>query len=359
MEFDMVPRITASAKVVRLIEAKRQYASRAGNLSIFKKASVIKEVIEGTPYQSIAETFCISVDTVRIWINKFLINGEVFLSQSTNKRGRFPKLTKAQKNELFDLIKNGPESSGYPGGCWRSPMIQHLIERRYGVFYSAKYISQLLKNMGLSFQKATFETAFKDEEKRKLWLKKTWPEILEKCKKMGALILFEDEASFPMWGSLSYTWAPKGQQPKIKTSGLRKGYKVFGAIEYNTGKFYHQEIEERFSSETYIDFIKMILSKTRQHVILIHDGAPYHKSSAVKDFIRINNRLTEYRLPTYSPDYNPIEKLWKKVKQNGIHLKYFPDFSCLKQAVDCMFEIVENAKDEILKLFGFYKRREI
>ena len=46
------------------------------------------------------------------------------------------------------------------------------------------------------------------------------------------MILFEDEASFAQWGSLSYTWARRGHQPEVPTSGKRKGYKVFGAIEY-------------------------------------------------------------------------------------------------------------------------------
>ena len=64
-----------------------------------------------------------------------------------------------------------------------------------------------------------------------------------------------------------------------------------------------------------------------------------------------------YRLPSCSPDYNPIEKLWKKVKQHGVHLKYFPTFEALKEAIDSMLEIMESAQDEILVLFGFYQRR--
>ena len=50
------------------------------------------------------------------------------------------------------------------------------------------------------------------------------------------LILFEDEASFAQWGSLSYTWARRGQQPEVPTSGKRKGYKVFGANELPRSK---------------------------------------------------------------------------------------------------------------------------
>jgi len=53
-----------------------------------------------------------------------------------------------------------------------------------------------------------------------------------------ALILFGDEVSFPQWGSLSHTWARQGQQPTVKTTGKRKGYKVFGFIEYFSGRLF-------------------------------------------------------------------------------------------------------------------------
>jgi len=50
--------------------------------------------------------------------------------------------------------------------------------------------------------------------------------ILRAAQHHKGLIRFEDEASFAQWDSLSYTWARREQQPKVKTSGKRKGYKV-------------------------------------------------------------------------------------------------------------------------------------
>ncbi|MEI6414667.1 MAG: hypothetical protein WCP34_10480, partial [Pseudomonadota bacterium] len=42
---------------------------------------------------------------------------------------------------------------------------------------------------------------------------------------------FGDEVSFAMWGSLARTWVPIGNQPVVKTKGIRKGLKMFGTIE--------------------------------------------------------------------------------------------------------------------------------
>jgi len=44
-----------------------------------------------------------------------------------------------------------------------------------------------------------------------------------------------------------------------------------------------------------------------------------------------SDRLSDYQLPIYSPDFNSIEKLWKKVKQDGTHLLYFPHSMLLSE----------------------------
>ena len=116
-------------------------------------------------------------------------------------------MTKTQRKELDKLITEGPAKAGFPGACWRSPMIQTLIFDRFGVHYSVHYISQLLKNMGFSYQKAKFVADHIDTDKRQVWLQETWPEILALAEEKNAYILFGDEASFPQWGSLTYTWA--------------------------------------------------------------------------------------------------------------------------------------------------------
>jgi hypothetical protein len=81
---------------------------------------------------------------------------------------------------LAELIEDGPEKSGFIGNCWRSPMIQEPIPERFNVLDSVHYISQLLKNMVFTYQKAKFVSDHLNEEKRAQWLAKTCPEALAK-----------------------------------------------------------------------------------------------------------------------------------------------------------------------------------
>ena len=347
--------ISLSRPVHKKLNALLQSARELGDLRTVQRILAIQALCQGQASQTIAEILQISQEAVRLWIRNFLLNGPEGL-RSKKSPGRPSKLTKTQKKRLDQLISDGPSQAGYPGACWRAPMIQDLIYREFGVFYNVYYISQLLGNMGFSYQKARFISDHLDEKKRQQWRKRTWPKILRRAKAQNALILFGDEASFPQWGSLSYTWAKKGQQPTVKTSGIRKSYKVFGLIDYFSGQFFSKAHEGRLNSESYKAFLQGVLRKTKQFIILIQDGARYHTSKAMQEFFKkYAHRLTVYQLPSYSPDYNPIEKLWKKVKEKGTHLHYFPTFQDLKCKVHEMLFRFENAPEQVLSLFGFYE----
>lgn len=358
--FHLILTALQKEELIRALEMARQI----GDLTRVNRILVILAYAErNDSVEVIAGILRVSTEFVRAWVKKYISGGIRALTFRKRQPGRPNKLTKTQRKKLEKIIEEGPQKAGFPGACWRAPMIQKLIFDKFQVFYNVRYISQLLKNMGFSYQKARFEVGGKNPQnaaERIEWLDQLWPEALTLANTLNAYLFFEDEASFPQWGTLSYTWAKKGQQPTIKTSGIRKAYKVFGLIDYFTGRFFHKTVESKFNSETYIDFLKWILSKTKKPIVLIHDGAPYHKSAAVKEFIsKKANRLTVYKLPPYSPDFNPIEKVWKEIKKEETHLQYFPTFESLQQKVDEALANFASKGKKLLSLFQFYKKREV
>ena len=265
--------------------------------------------------------------------------------------GRPPKLTPRQQEALATFIEEGPVKAGFSGACWRSPMIQQLISARFGVLYNVFYSAQWLKHLGFSFQKAAFVSEHLDEQKRAEWRTKTWPQLRRTAQRKKALLLCGDEASLPQWGTLTSTWARRGQQPKVKTSGKRKGYKVFGLIDYFTGAFFYQGQEGRLNAAASLACLRRVLAHTTQSIILIQDGARYHTSAETKTFFAQQApRLQVAQLPTYAPDYNPIEKLWKKIKQQETPLHSFPTFEALTEKVEQALLTFTNAPEEILAL---------
>src|SRR5437016_12801358 len=292
-------RIQLSRATVKDLHRRLQHAYQCDDVRVVRRTTVLIDLlVHHVPVAVLCERWGISPACLYHWQKAFLLRGMDSLV-SRHGGGRRPKLTPGQKQRLVELIEAGPQVVGLETACWNSVCIRVLIWREFGVLYNRHYVSTLLRNLGFSFQKARFVSDHLDAAKRLAWLQDTWPAIVRAAKRCKGLILFEDEASFAQWGSLSYTWARRGRQPEVPSSGKRKGYKVFGAIEYFSGRLFFQGIESRFNSESYQTFLQMILDHTPEHLFLIHDGARYHTSASTKAFLAAHSeRITEHPLPS-------------------------------------------------------------
>ena len=351
----MCIRIQLSHATVKALQSRLQHAYQRDDVRLVRRTTVLLDLlVHHVPVEVLCAQWGLSPACLSGWRQAFLLRGMDSLVYR-HGGGRRPKLTAQQKKRLVALIEAGPLVVGCETACWTSVLLRVLIWREFGVLYNRHYVCTLLHNLGFSFQKARFVSDHLDTARRQAWLQDEWPAILRAAKRCRGLILFEDEASFAQWGSLSYTWARRGQQPEVPTSGKRKGYKVFGAIEYFSGRLFYQGIEGRFNSESYQAFLQGIMAQTTAHLFLIHDGARYHTSAATQAFLFAHSeRLTQYPLPSYSPDYNPIEYLWKKTKQRATHNQYFKEFATLTVSVDKALAYFATHSDEVLGLFGRY-----
>src|SRR5262249_26455139 len=348
-------RIQLSRATVKDLHRRLQYAYQRNDVRLVRRTTVLIDLlVHHVPVAVLCERWDLSPACIYGWQQAFLLRGLDSLVYS-HGGGRRPKVDPQHKPSLVELIEAGPPVVGCETACWTSVLIRVLIWREFGVLYNCQYVCTLLHNLGFSFQKARFVSDHLDAARRQHWLQQEWPRILRAAQRRKGLILFEDEASFAQWGSLSYTWARRGQQPEVKTSGKRKGYKVFGAIEYFSGRLFYQGIEGRFNSESYQGFVQMLMEQTTQPLFLIHDGARYHTSAATQAFLAAHrDRITVEPLPSYSPDYNPIEYLWKKTKKRATHNQYFKEFAALTVSVDKALAYFATHPNTVLRLFGLY-----
>ena len=352
-------KFTISNRQLKVIKRKAALAEAYGDLNTMLRCQSLQLIFEqNMSLKDVASIAQKSTECIRLWLIEFSLKGVKFLEPRLPV-GRQPKLTKAQCKLLKEMLDNPPTQFGFPSGCWSSAMISMLIEREFGVKYSIKYIPELMKRLGFSWQKARFEAILADAKKRADWVSHDWPLILAKAKKSRSYLLFEDEASFALWGSLSYSWSRKGNQPIVKTKGSRKSYKMFAMIDYFTGKTFYQGVEGKLNSESYIDFLKHVKTNTRKPLMIIHDCASYHTSAEVTDFLEGETRMEVHRLPPFSPDFNPIEKFWKNLKKLATHLIYFPEFDDLIIRVEAAMDFFSKNCEEVLKVFKAFKKKEL
>src|SRR5215510_4162358 len=348
-------RIQLSRATVKDLHSRLQHAYQRDDVQLVRRITVVLDLLTQTATVPVlCERWGLSPSCLYAWQQAFLLRGLDSLIYR-HSGGRPEKLTPSQKKRLVELIEAGPLMVGLETACWNSVLIRVLIWREFGVLYNRHYVCTLLSNMGFSFQKARFVSDHLDAAQRLVWLQDKWPAIVRAAKRCKGLILLEDAASFAPWGSLRYTWARRGHQPEVPTSGKRQGSKVLGAMAYVAGRLFSQGIEGRFNSESYQGFLQMIMAQTSEHLFLIHDGARYHTSTSTKAFLAAHSdRITEHPLPSYSPDYNPIEYLWKKTKQRATHNKYFKEFAELTVAVEKALAYFAMHPETVLGLCGRY-----
>jgi transposase len=138
-------------------------------------------------------------------------------------------------------------------------------------------------------------------------------------------MMFGDEASFWLDGSLHRTWAPVGVQPHVDTFGLRKTAHVFGALSLETKPKFRYAFAPVFNGDTFLDFLKQLVRRSRRKIFLIIDNGPCHnlKPDGKAWLGKNGHRIELFRLPPYSPNLNPIEGAWKETKKRTTHNRFF------------------------------------
>lgn len=137
--------------------------------------------------------------------------------------------------------------------------------------------------------------------------------------------MFGDEASFWLDGTLHRTWSRIGVQPRVDTFGLRKTAHVFGAISLERRPRFRYLFAPVFNGATFLDFLKLLVRSCRRKIFFIIDNGPCHNLDADgKAWLKENHhRIQLFRLPPYSPEFNPIEGVWKETKKRTTHNRFF------------------------------------
>jgi transposase len=153
----------------------------------------------------------------------------------------------------------------------------------------------------------------------------------------GVQLWCEDEVHFQRHSSLIRMWAPKGQQPRILSPSVRHKVGFFGALNLKTGHLLTQEAPT-FSAQTFGDFIRYLLHSTQGKLYLILDNARWHRSQDLKECFEANrDRLVLIFLPAYSPELNPIERVWRVTRRQVTHNRYFKSIEDLRIALISQF----------------------
>ena len=134
-------------------------------------------------------------------------------------------------------------------------------------------------------------------------------------------------------------WAPVGLQPKILFSPNNQKLGYFGAVNPSTGELFTQ-IAYPFNSETCEQFFHSFLESKRKDgrkIVLVLDNASWHKRAAKNLMEEFPETFEALYLPPYSPDLNPIERVWRITRRKCTHNKHFESLDFLGDVLGLFF----------------------
>ncbi len=267
---------------------------------------------KGNPLEIVAQCYDVSAKSLQRWIKRFEKSGNV---KDRPRSGRQPKLSPAEAQEMKKIIIEQKER------VWFAKHIHELLVTLFGVCYSVKYIPDLLRSMGLSFQKLKHVLVCKSRKKRMKWLKETLPTLFEKQLKEGWRIFYQDEVGFQTNGTLAYSWGEKGEQTVVRNYGRRGRVNLIGAMELGTGLFHGVLTSFSVNATRFRRFLCHLKREMPDDkLILICDNARFHHAKWLSAWGEQQQSWLQLAfLPAYSPDFNPIERLWRWMKAEYTH----------------------------------------
>jgi hypothetical protein len=165
-----------------------------------------------------------------------------------------------------------------------------------------------------------------------------------------------DEVHFQQHGSRCRLWVPpECKDPVVLHHPTRKSVGYFGAVRLRDGKFVTQREPARFDAQTTWAFLRRLRAasgrRADRRVVLVADNAKYHHATLHAVWRELQEpAFTLAFLPPYSPELNPIERVWKLVRRLCLHNRYFPDLALVSTTVETQFAQWAHGSPLLVKL---------
>lgn len=223
------------------------------------------------------------------------------------------------------------------------------VEDLTGIKRSETHVRKFLKSIGMKCLKVGMIPSGANPEKQAEYKREKLEPRLKEAKENKRKIYFVDASHFVLSAYLGYIWT--FVRVFIKAPPGRKRFNVLGALDPITHELITITNETYINAECICELLSKIYSlNIKVPITLVLDNARYQKCEMVKHLAELYNIELLY-LPSYSPNLNLIERLWKFVKKKCLYSKYYEDFDAFKESImNCLNNTNTVHKDELSSL---------
>jgi transposase len=275
-----------------------------------RRLEAIKALILGADHGFVCELFLVSPQTLVVWIKAFNAQGIDGLVDKP-RPGR-PRVIDPEKNErLCDLIHH-PSKADVEH--WTAKKFHGHLTEALQIEVGYRTVVRWLHEQGFRLKVPQPWPDRQDEVLRQQWLVGLRALLADD----DAELWYMDEMGVNGDPRPRRRWAMKGGKPRVTHNGEHVRMNVAGMICPRTGEAFLLEFthSDRETFQAFLDTANRTLEPQRPRQILICDNASWHKCKSLEW-----GRFVPLYLPPYSPDFNPIERLWLLIKA-----EWFSDF---------------------------------
>lgn len=291
---------------------------------------------EGMSPESIAQAHRISVQSVYRYLSEYESETK---TQHDLRGGSKSKLNELQSKELLDHLQKNT--------YLHVKEVCKYVKAKYEIDYSRSGMTFWLKDHGFIYKEPLKIPGKLDPEKQETFiaayedLKSILPENEE--------IYFMDAVHPEFQSKAVCGWIKKGEIKTLPTTSAQYRMHFVGAIALKKMEVFVQEYET-VDAESVIIFLKALeLSSNMATIHIICDNGRSNKNKKLQEYLK-TSKIKMHYLPPYSPNLNPIERLWKVLRERKTYNKCYEKFVDFKTEIrNFFFEDIPKIKSDLSK----------
>ena len=336
-------------------QLKKIYKYTYNNSMRENRIRVVLAYNEDMSYEDIKKILLLDLQTIRRYINEFKeyrMDSIDFEDGRKSRSGNNAKLNEQQIMQVKDYLHNNIVSE--------AKEVQEYIKTTFDINYSQSGTTALLHHLNFVYKKviAIAQKANTPQSiTKQLCFEKDYQEFKEKLKEEDT-IYFLDGVHPTHNTKTGFAWVEKGQEKTIETNSGRSRVNLNGAYNVAAGDVITLSSDTVNSDSTLALFELMLESNSMTKGLLycISDNARYYKSHIIQEALKTEKyrRIKMIFIPPYSPNLNPIERVWKFFKKEVLENQFYKTFKEFQKAIDDFFdkEIKLQTMKEKLKKFA-------
>lgn len=286
---------------------------------------------DGYSYSEIARILLIDDETVRRHIKEYMSKKKTAPNQGGSQR----LLNKAEQIELSHHL----EEVTYLD----IKSICAHVKLTYGISYSISGMRQLVYSLNFCYKKPHAVPAKANKAAQARFVE-GYEELKKRSEEAKEPIYFMDAVHPEHQTKMAYGWIKRGCRKPMPTTPTQKRVHYLGALNLEGHRITYKDYDT-VNGTNVIDFLNRLRGSHRSghRIHLILDNVSYQKSKKVRSFAESLN-ITLHYLPPYSPNLNPIERLWKIMHEHVTYNQYYPTFHDFREAIRHFFRHVGKKK---------------